>query len=380
MATSLPPSVDSEPGKKFYFQGQKLLLTYASLHIEKDPLLEFVAACAGLEPKFIRAAHETGTSTGVPYLHTHVLVDFGKRFQSRDCRRFDWNSGNGILHPNFRPVKSPDHWRNCVQYIAKEDPENQDLLVKSCVGVIWDAPSLQDALLASCNDFSDAVGITSIWNARPLRAPVVELPNHPWQTSCLELIKGKPHPRAIHWFFDPVGDTGKTWLSRYLMANKLAYCVKQCCGSYHFATVIQSAISSGWNQRCFVFDLPRSMEDLSFYGPLEEVKDGHVTAVKYQGGSLVFNQPHVLVFANFLPRREKLSHDRWRVYTILKDLSLKPPLEPFGGHSVVATTVPTTESEGLTLQEYSPPPPPRPDNVVVSCEELDQLLIGFLEP
>lgn len=368
--------MDSASGKKFYFQGQKLLLTYADVHLDKEPFIEFVGGCAGFEPKFVRIAHETGLSTGVPFKHSHVLVDFGKRFQSRDCRRFDWDSGNGILHPNWRPVKSATHWQNCTQYLAKEDPENQDLLVRSCVGRVWDAPSLQDALLAVCEEPGQATGVIALWNARPPVEVRVALPDRPWQTSCLELIRSKPHPRAIHWFFDPVGDTGKTWLSRYLMANKLAYSVKQCAGSYHFATIVQGAIASGWDQRCFVFDLPRSMEDLSFYGPLEEVKDGHVTAVKYQGGSLVFNQPHVIVFANFLPRREKLSADRWRVHQILPDLSLKPPLGPFGGDSVVSPT----ESEDLTLYSSPPPSPPPSEPSARSSSRADNLAWALNEP
>lgn len=362
MAT-LPPILD---GSKFYFQGQKLLLTYPHIHIEKEALLEFIAACAGLKLKFVRAAHETGHAAGIPYQHTHVLIDFGQRFQTRDCRRFDWNSQSefGILHPNFRPVKSAAHWRNCTQYLAKEDSENQDLLVRSLASQVWNAESLQDVMLNHCEKASDATGLTALWAARPALAPEVDLPNRPWQQAVLGLIRSFPHKRTIHWFYDPIGDTGKTWLSRYLMANKLAYSVKQCCGSYHFATIIQNAIGSGWDQRCFIFDLPRSMEDLAFYGPLEEVKDGHVTAVKYQGGSLIFRQPHVLVFANFLPNREKLSGDRWRVHQILPDYSLLPPLEV----SVDDSLDKSTESGPLNIIKAAPP-----DNIL-SDDDIEELI------
>lgn len=358
--TTLPASIETGGTTKFYFQGQKLLLTYSDVHIDKEALIEMIADRAGFELKFARCAHETGLSTGVPFKHTHVLIDFGKRFQTRDCRRFDWNSGDGNPHPNFRPVKSATHWHNCTQYLGKEDPENQDLLVVSCVGRVWNSASLQDALLNNCEKPSDALGIAALWGARPAQTPDVATPNRPWQQDVLKLVQDKPHPRAIHWFYDPVGDTGKTWLSRYLMANKIAYSVKQACGSYHFATILQGAIAAGWDQRCFIFDLPRTCEDLAFYGPLEEVKDGHVTAVKYQGGSLIFNQPHVLVLANFLPKREKLSRDRWRVHEILPDLTLKPPLGALLGASVGEPT--PTESDDLTLKE-SRQTAPRDDNV-----------------
>lgn len=358
---------------KFYYQGQRLLLTYAG-HLDKDALCTFVEAQAKLEPDFIRAAHEVGNSTGVAYPHTHVGVDFGKRFQSRDCRRFDWKSPEGVVHPQWRSVKTKAHWRNVLAYLAKEDPDNEDLIVTSCVSAIWSAPTIQDALLDSCRSPADALGVIALYGARPAESVVVDLPDRPWHQEALALVASPPDRRAIHWFYDAEGNSGKTWLARYCMSRKLAYFVKQCGGSHHFATVIQGALAAGWDQRCFIFDFPRGTEDHSFYGPLEEVKDGCVTALKYQGGTLLFRQPHVLVFANFLPRREKLSKDRWWVHEILPDHTLKRPILRIPRLGLTPASYAVGESGDLTLSiqadSTSRPVLSRQDNLAVGGVDL----------
>lgn len=375
----LPPTMDAAPGAKFYFQGQKLLLTYADIHLDKEPFTEFIEACAGYAPKFVRLAHETGLSTGKPFLHTHVLIDFGKRFQTRDCRRFDWDSGQGILHPNWRQVKSATHWHNCTQYLAKEDPENKDLLVKSCASQVWEARTLQDALLKNCISPGDAPGVIALYGARPRAPPRIPRPDRPWHEAAFQLLEGPPSFREIHWFYDPVGGAGKSWLADYLGANELAYVVDQCGGGYHFATVVQNAIASGWNGRTFVFDFPKTMHDHAFYGCLESVKNGRVTALKYQGGTIHFARPHVLVLCNFYPKLDALAAGRFRVHRILEDGTLEKPLFPTEEASLGGDSVATpTESEALTLKNNRPPhSPPKEDNVAsapLSVADLEEVL------
>ena len=48
----------------------------------------------------------------------------------QEPRRFDVPVEDIVIHPNWRPMKSATHWRNCVKYIAKQDEENADLLVE----------------------------------------------------------------------------------------------------------------------------------------------------------------------------------------------------------------------------------------------------------
>lgn len=317
------PSLDQAKGK-FSFQGQKVLLTYKT-HIPKDELIAWLTIQTGVRTlKFARAAHESGDENH-PYEHTHVLLDIGKSWRCRDARRLDIEIVEGErIHPNWQPIKTPTHWRNAVKYLAKEDPANADLVSlnssrpDSVIASVWAQPTLQEALLTHARTFNEVPGIIAAYQHRP-REVAVATPNHPWQEDVLTLLEHKPDTRSIHWFYDPVGNTGKSHLARYLMANKSAYVVKQCGGSYHFSTIVQNALASGWNEHCMIFDLPRSAEQQAIYAPIEEVKDGCVTALKYQGGTLLFEHPHVLVFANFLPNRSALSEDRWRIHTICRE-------------------------------------------------------------
>lgn len=354
------PSLDTS-SRSFRFQGQRLLLTYRE-HLDKQKLVEFIKTASGIRQlAFARAAHEAGSDEATPYEHTHVLVDFGKSWQCKNCRRLDFSVEDGVIHPNWQPIKSASHFANARKYIGKEDPENADLLdaPKSICATIWAQPTLGDALLACARTPGDVSGVIAAYAARPAIEVRIERPSHPWQMQVLDLVAEEPDRRSVHWFYDPVGNTGKTWLARYLLANKLAYMVKQCGGSYHFATVMANAIASGWDQRCIVFDLPRSAEEHAIYSSIEEVKDGVVTALKYQGGTLLFNQPHVLVFANFRPKLSAISLDRWQIHEIChKSLTLETAL-------VASCKPPST------------PPPPREDNL--SDADIKEVLADFLE-
>lgn len=345
--------------KTFRFQGQRLMLTYRS-HIDKEALIAFIKTASGIKNlAFARCAHETGDENH-PYEHTHVVVDFGKPWQCKNCRRLDYSTGEGVIHPNWHPIKTATHFRNAKRYLCKEDADNLDLSDNAdsgCISKIWAQPTLGDALLTCAASPAQVPGIIAAYAARPGPQVTVDIPTRPWQVEILDLIAGPPDKRDIHWIYDPVGATGKTWLARYLLVNKLAYVVKQCGGSYHFATVMANAIASGWDQRVMVFDLPRSTEEHSIYAPIEEVKDGMVTALKYQGGTLVFNQPHVLIFANYMPKLEAMSLDRWKIHTIFRgDLTLEPPIGAAPRH---------------LMEEI----PPSEDNLaLLTDQELDDLI------
>lgn len=369
---SLLPQHYDRPAGKFDFQGQKLMLTYPT-HMDKDQLLRFLEANVPQGLKFARAAHETGDDG---YAHTHVLLDFGKPFKARSAARFDIVAGDvsatgnvgkaadcrpvtkdDILHPNWRPVKTITHWRNCTKYIAKQDPANADLLTDTtgaCVSSVWNAPTLQDALMANVKKFSDVGGIMQLYAAKPSAIDRALRDPNPWQKWMLDLVEQDPHPRHVHWIYDPVGNTGKTVLADYLVSLRKAYVVENVGNSRDFATIIANAMASGWDGRCCILDLPRSLEGReSIYSAVESVKNGRVTATKYSGGTTYLpTKPHVFVFANFSPDISRLSADRWKLYKVnsqaltLKglDLSLRE-----NGH--------TYPSEG--------PVPPREDNLMV---------------
>jgi hypothetical protein len=114
----------------FRVASKHFLLTYKT-HIDKDELSLFLNKikenCGVL--RFI-AAHETADKKN-PYSHTHAYVCFEKKFESTDCRIFDYFSKimDGMIHPHIRICGK--NLRNLFMYLAKEDPANA-YLKKEC--------------------------------------------------------------------------------------------------------------------------------------------------------------------------------------------------------------------------------------------------------
>lgn len=335
-----------EPVGKFSFQGCRVMLTYRS-HLPKEVFATFIEGNLGFAPKFMRCAHETGDEHHA-YDHTHVLLHFGKNFKCQNARRFDYEG----IHPHWKPVKTITHWNNELRYIAKEDPANADLLTeqRSLVDTVWSCATVHDAL-QRCTKPGDAPGILALYANKPREVPACKEPSFPWHKVAMELINSGTDHRSIHWFVDKVGNTGKSWFTRWACLSGLAYAITTGCGIKDFATIIRGAIDSGWNERCIIFDLPRQAEGFdSIYTLLEACVDGVVTATKYAGGTVFFQKPLVIVFSNYEPNRTRMSADRWRhVYHIGSDRCLTSSV----------SSLPTEAEGGLTL--VRPPSPVTPE-------------------
>lgn len=133
----------------------------------------------------------------------------------------------------------------------------------------------------------------------------------PWQEGILEMIEEIPDTRTITWIYDEKGNIGKSHLTTYLAAQDKAYCPD--------VTKIAD-ILYGYNyQPIVIFDIPRSKQEHMehLYTAMEQFKNGRFFAGKYESKTMVFEPPHVIVFANFPSQRftEKgartLSEDRW---------------------------------------------------------------------
>jgi hypothetical protein len=300
--------IDYNPPSNFRLNNQKLLLTYAT-HIPKLGFKNWFGENIQ-QFKRMEIAHETGMANEEPFPHSHVLIDFGHPFQTRDARRFDFNS----IHPHIKKICSRTHWINSLNYLAKEDPDNAHLKTDTnIVSSIWAAGSLQDALVKHVHKPGDAIGIKAIYDTKPKNDIIVTAPTAPWQIALIEELKQTPDIRKIIWYFDEIGNTGKSYICRYLVSSNPTdyYCVTQTCGMYHFGTIIQGAVQKGWSGHCLLLDLARNAETKQIYEPMENIKNGMITAVKYMGGTVTLSPPHVVVFANFLPTINSMSRDRW---------------------------------------------------------------------
>lgn len=131
-----------------------------------------------------------------------------------------------------------------------------------------------------------------------------------WQKQVLEMIETPPSDRQILWVYDQKGCTGKTVLGKYLVDHHGAFYSN---GGKH--TDIVHAYKG---ERIVLFDYVRESENYVNYGVMEQLKNGICFSPKYESGMKRFDNPHVIVFANFYPASAKLSEDRLVVVEPLK--------------------------------------------------------------
>lgn len=134
------------------------------------------------------------------------------------------------------------------------------------------------------------------------------VPNSLFQHTMLEWVKTAPDPRKILWIYDPIGNTGKSYISKHLVDAHGAFYTNGGKG-----TDITYAYQG---EPIVIFDYVRDSKDYVNYGVIEQIKNGMLFSSKYESGMKRFNIPHVIVFANFLPDRYKFSRDRYEVNDI----------------------------------------------------------------
>ena len=136
--------------------------------------------------------------------------------------------------------------------------------------------------------------------------------NH-WQKDLIDYLECDVDDRKVRWYVDPKGGQGKTFVSKFLVAN--GNCVR-------FENGKSADIKYGYTgQRCVIFDLSRSQMDHVNYEVIESVKNGIVYNTKYQSEMRVYKVPHVIVFSNEQPDKTKLSDDRWDIHNLLQPTS-----------------------------------------------------------
>ena len=134
----------------------------------------------------------------------------------------------------------------------------------------------------------------------------------PWQKMVVNVLDMAPDTRTINWFYEEQGNMGKTALAKYICTKYKALYVTGKAADIKYA--VSNYLKENGNKiDVLVCDYVRSMEDYVSYQALEELKNGIFFSPKYESGMVMYNSPHVVVFANFAPDLAKLSADRWNV-------------------------------------------------------------------
>lgn len=137
-------------------------------------------------------------------------------------------------------------------------------------------------------------------------------PRAGWQIGLQLKLDAEPDRRKVHWYYDEIGNTGKSFFALNYRSpdGRYGYIVT---GGRH------SDIYAGYkDEKVVFFDWARDNEDGFPYRVVENFKNGYFLSTKYQVVARRFDPVHIVVFANFAPDQAKLSADRWDIHHILQ--------------------------------------------------------------
>lgn len=313
-----------DKNKKFTIASRRFLLTYKT-HLKKNIAEDFFKSRGRV--KEFHICHENGDKNN-PYLHSHVYVDYYKRIQSKNCRVFDINE----IHPNIKKVISASHIENCYKYLMKEDKEcaylkdkcksfNVDTIIecKTQREAIDKATSAGDAVQrAKLWEISQVYTVENSWDSTS-----EDFEYWPWQQQFINHIRVKPIRKHLTiWIWDQPGQGGKNTLVDKLCkeeGNKHAQ-LTSLGDSRDISLVMKGYIKAGWKGKVLHINLSRSDNSVwtdSSYVTLEQLSDGKMTSVKYEGCNLKWGRGHTIVYSNYPPDVSRLSLDRWVIKKIV---------------------------------------------------------------
>jgi len=163
-----------------------------------------------------------------------------------------------------------------------------------------------------------------LWNTFPLsmkqnilNTEYSNLTWRPWQQEVLNLVQTKPDPRKIHWYWEPNGNSGKSYLIKYICIKHEHVIIATGKMTDVFNQINTYMINNpGQAPTIILLDIPRSSQDFINYGCIEQIKNGCLYSGKYEGGICIYPIPHIIIMANQPPDTSKMSEDRWDIIQI----------------------------------------------------------------
>lgn len=131
----------------------------------------------------------------------------------------------------------------------------------------------------------------------------------PWQSQLATELAQPADDRRILFYVDPIGGSGKSWFIKYWYTSHSDSTQRLSIGKRD-----DLAYAIDESKQYFFFDIPRSQSEFLQYSILESLKDRMVFSPKYTSYTKILGvNPHVVVFMNEEPDRNKLSADRYKV-------------------------------------------------------------------
>jgi len=257
------------------------------------------------DPYYLIAGYEICPTTGRP--HIQGFVHWKKQWTFAGLKK---------LHPTA-------HWEGAVKpdlnnqiYCSKDTNLLCEIGKKPTPGQRMDLIAFKDAIVSGATDveletlhtecylkYNRMVSVIRRNHPKKLECPAITLKK--WQEDLIQVLKGDPHDRQIHFIVDRKGRAGKTTFSKYI--HSLFPHVQLMDPAKH----ADMAYELREDTRILIMDCPRSRTETLQYHFLEKLKDGMVHSGKYESCTKILSPCHVVVFMNELPDMTKLSEDRY---------------------------------------------------------------------
>lgn len=156
---------------------------------------------------------------------------------------------------------------------------------------------------------------------RNKRTPIEDFELREWQQELLNILEGPVDNRKIYWYWEEVGNVGKSWMATFLLRNYDAITVSSGKTADIAYLLDQPKI--------VVFDIARDAIDHVNFGVMEDIKNGRVFSPKYESAVKSFDVPHLVVFANCPCPHGKFSADRLQTINLSEwrpNLNLNTPI------------------------------------------------------
>lgn len=245
------------------FQAVKYFLTY---HIQDNE--QFEDAFKRLEPlkdlcdKYIWA-EEYGKTKNTPHIQGGFILK--NKMRAKTLYKF---FKNGVT---LRKLKN---WTACFNYCCKEGNK-----IVSNQKIPKPLKIIQDAQL------------------------------YEWQIDLIEIIKGEPDDRTIYWYEGKQG-AGKTQFIKYCFKNFGAIVLNGKPSDMKNG-IIEYEKTNGFLPEIIFSNIgfDKDLERVQYSG-YEDIKDMCFYSGKYEGGMVMGNNPHLIIFANGPPHteNEKFKH------------------------------------------------------------------------
>lgn len=223
-------------------------------------------------------------------------------------------NANYIIGKEVCPTTGNEHLQGYVEFGSKLRPlENR---IFKNLKIHWEkSKGNRNDNIIYCS--KDNNFISTFIVKKPLVDPLAGFTLKEFQRNVINMLSEEPDNRSIYWYWDEIGNTGKTSLAKHLCINYPNQILFVNGAGKDIKYAVSEFVANEDNDlKMVIFYFTRSIENFISYEAIESVKDGILFNNKYESKMCIFNCPHIICFANFEPDYNTLSNDRWKVIKV----------------------------------------------------------------